>query len=150
MTDVILAAILAVQLLGIVVGLLVLLKIRRTVRSFVEPLGEGQPSPLGTAIATTSDTFAKSIVSNAKTTFMGIQSGQARAEKAIGGELVQAQLASNPLLAGILKSFPALGKGIKSNPELVQGLLSKMAGSFGGQGQAPPGNGHNQGVKFKL
>jgi len=148
MTNILLASILGLMCCGIAAAIIGLVKVRRTLRSFVEPMGENQSSPLGQVIGSTSAAMADAIVNKAKSTFLGIQSGQARAEKALEADIVQDSLASNPLLAGIMKSFPALGKTLRRNPGLVEMALSKLAERAG-----RPGGGNGKAgsqVEFKL
>lgn len=77
--------------------------------------------------------FARSVTAQIKTTFMGIQSGQARQAKALGDAVVEDVAAANPL-ANVLMAYPAVGKLIKKNPAVLD-MVMNLAGSFVGQAQ---------------
>ena len=125
--------------------------ISRTFRAFIEPQhdSEGKPAPSAFAILTgnIADMLARSLVAQAKATFMGVQSGEKRLENAVEGELALGLAEQNPLVAGVLNSFPAIRKLAKKNPGLVdmvvQRFINKQFGSPGAI-SAPSGNNHAQ------
>jgi hypothetical protein len=152
--NILLALILALNIGVIVTVVLVYLKISKVFRQFVTPPGENQPSPLALLIDGIASMFSRSIVAQAKASFMGVQSGLKRQESAIAGDIAEGVVASqSPLLGGLLDSFPALKKTLRRNPQLVDmvlGFMAKQGGQPGGnQTVSIGGNGHSQ-AKFKL
>jgi hypothetical protein len=126
-------------------------KIKRLALDFIVPKTPGEPSSLANSIDAISVIVARAFVAQLKTTFMGMQSGDKRAEQAIQGDIALDVAGSNPMLSGILAAFPHLSKTLRRNPALLDtamGILSKM-GKGGSSAQVPSnGNGHQ--VKFKL
>jgi hypothetical protein len=122
-----------------------------TIKAFIQPVDDKTPSQLAKTTEIISDMIARSIMAQAKTFMMGLQSGQNRAETAIKGDITEDMInqSSNPLGA-ILSSFPAVKKSLRRNPQLLDlamGYLgSKMQGK-GNNGDKPVASGQ---VKFKL
>jgi len=150
-------AILVVNGLVLAVILYAFFKISRTYNQIVDffsswltPAEEGKQSPAGELLTAVSENLARSIVLQAKTTFMGKQSGDVRGETAVMADIAEDALAAkNPLLSGLLNSFPTLKKSLRRNPQLLNYALSKLTGSTG----APAGGNsqvHETQVKFKL
>jgi len=129
-------------------------RISQEVNQFILPVDEKTPSPAAQVADQISSMFARALVAQAKASFMGKQSGEARGQAAIEGDIALDMAGqASPLIGGLLNSFPALKKTLRRNPQLLDFALSKLAGS--GQGSAPvtpaaPGsNGHHQ-TTFKL
>jgi hypothetical protein len=104
-------------------------------RDFITPRGE-EKSPLGSVIDKVIDDASEKISVKAKTTLMGMLSGQSRAEDAVQGELITS---GNPIL-GALAQFPKLRRFITKNPELAQMALSKLSGNHGPAGPQTSGS----------
>lgn len=135
-----------------VISAVIAMKVKRIITAFITPPAENEPSPLGKAIDAVSVIAARSLVAQAKTTFMGKQSGDSRAMAAVDGDIAQDLIGSQiPLLGGLLDSFPTLKKTLRRNPMLVDYAMSKIASMVGGKVQA---NGHTPASdtepKFKL
>lgn len=150
--NILLAAILACNLLFLVGFGLFALKLRkvyRDVKAFITPIDEKTPSELAQTADALSSILARSLVAQIKATFLGKQSGAVRAENAVAGDIAMDSLSSaNPLIGGLLKSFPSLAKTLKRNPELLDLAISKLFGN-----KAQPTNGNHEiaeQVKFKL
>lgn len=119
-------------------------------RVFITPEAEGKPSPLGNFVAASADIIARSIVASAKAVFMGVQSGEARANATVDGDIAEGKVGLiNPAFGALLNSFPALKKTLRRNPQLVDLAISKLAGTVG----KPANNGSSreiEQIKFKL
>lgn len=116
-------------------------KIISNLTAFITPAAEGQPSPLYQMISAAGDQLAVNLVARAKATFMGIQSGQARLEKAVAGDIaVDAASAASPLIAAALNSFPSLAKRVRKTPELAA-LAMQLLSSKKPAADRPAGNG---------
>jgi hypothetical protein len=132
----------AMILSGLIVTILTLLTIRwylgkvlAQIRAYFEPQGEGLPSGFGAAVIAISDQVASSITMHLKTTFMGMQSGESRTEKAIAGDLLtDAASQISPALGAVLEMFPSLRKRLVKNPKLIETVGSILA-KKGGDGQ---------------
>jgi hypothetical protein len=117
-------------------------QISQLATSYFTAPDENTPSEFARLVDNASQVLASRLVQTAKSTFMGLQSGQARLDQAVQGDLVQ-DLASqaNPLVGAVLSSFPALRKRVAKSPEvlpLVLDLVNKL--------RSGPGNdGNNQG-----
>jgi len=145
LTSILLANVAILAIIGIIS-----LKVRgifRDIVSFITPPDEKTPSQVANVVSTVSDSFARSIVAQAKATFMGKQSGVVRAEKGVDADIAEDTLAMvNPTLSAILTSFPALRKTLRKNPALIDLALEKLTGSHGTTStpQTVVNNGHNQ------
>lgn len=126
---------------------------------FVLPPEEGKQSPLGDFLDATSMMFARALVAQAKTTFMGMASGAKRGEAAVEGDLaVDLTSAQSPMIAGLIQSSPMLQKTLRRNPMLAMiasAALQKLVGAPGspGPGGVPArsnGNGHSDQFKMGL
>lgn len=151
LTNILLVSILLANLALLGFFVLVTIKIFNIARGFVMPESEGKPSPLAMMVSSAGDILARSIVALFKTTFMGKESGAARAEKAVEGDIAEGIISqANPGIASILGSFPSLKKTLRRNPALIDFALSKLTkiGNPGGP-QLGGGNGSSQ-VKFNL
>jgi len=117
--------------------------------SFIQPEAEGKPSPLAIFCQSIADMAGRSIVAGIKTTFMGKQSGDVRAEKAVKTDIAldSVELAS-PLLGSIIQSYPTLTKSIRRHPELLDVAIQLLARRS--QGKTTAGNGSREPVDFKL
>lgn len=143
-----LIALLAAILLVLVAGAAALafvfwrvLRVYRSFQAFLVPKAEGQTSPLADMIQAASDVAARTLVMQAKSTFMGIQSGQARAAAAVQGDIAEDVLgAASPIASGLLASFPALRKTLRRNPGLVD-LALPLLGKIRGGSAPAQGNG---------
>ena len=108
---------------------------------FIRPGKDGK-SELAGFVGLISQQFGTAIAMEIKTTLMGKASGQARLESAVMGDIASDQLESqNPLIAGLLSSFPTLKKRLLKNPELLGMIASKLPGMSGqpqNGGASPP------------
>lgn len=121
-------------------------------KAYFEPQNPDEPSQFAGFVQIASDTLARSITTQLKASFMGIQSKANQAERAIVGDIALDSVAmANPIVGAILSSFPSLQKRLRKNPELFP-LVEQFAGKLGGQPKPPAnGNGHSgQSVKFNL
>jgi hypothetical protein len=151
--NILLGAILVLNIAVIVAVALIYRKISRVFAQFITPVSDSQPSPLAMLIDNIATMFSRSIVMQAKASFMGIQSGQKRAETAIAGDIAEGMVSQSPL-GGLLNSFPALKKTLRRNPQLIDMAMQFMSKQdnqtpSGNQTVSAGGNGHSQ-VKFKL
>lgn len=150
LTNILLAALLLV-LVASIVGLALLYRaIKRQILAFIVPAKEGEASALAQALDAFSIMLARSLTAQIKTTLMGMNSGLARAEKAIQGDLALDVAGQNPTIGGILAAFPSLGKTLRRNPQLLDlalSFLSKRGANSGSNGLSPA-NGEQP--KFKL
>ena len=148
--NILLTAILLLNAVLLAVILFSFLKVRavyRDIVAFITPAEENKPSALATLIMTISDNFARSMIAQAKATFMGIQSGNNRAEKAIEADIALDTLAIvNPTISAILNSFPSVKKTVRRNPQMLDAVISRL-GSNSQPNEA--GNNHKQ-FDFKL
>jgi len=115
-------------------------------RAFIAPESEGKLSPFANVCQVLADMTGRSIVATLKSTFMGKQSGEARGEQAVLGDIIESS--ANPLVAGLINSFPALKKTIRRNPALLD-----IAMNFLSQKKVSPNSNHeNESVspKFEL
>lgn len=111
------------------------------IASFLTPESDDKPSQFALVADAIAQSFARSAVAQAKTTFMGVQSGSNRGEQGVMADIAQDSLASKaPLVAGILSQFPSLQKTLRKNPMLIDFALSKLAGA-GARASSTPGNG---------
>lgn len=118
-------------------------------RLFVTPIEEGKPSPLAQTTQVLADMLGRSLVAHIKGTFLGKQSGDARAQTAVSADIAQDSMAGSPIGA-ILESFPSLKKSIRRNPQLLDIALQFL--SKNKQAQSLPGGNGSSGsqIKFKL
>lgn len=158
--NILLAAILLTNVAILTIFLVIFLKMSRAFNEvrgiyddfikFISPVDEKTPSQFASLVSTIADSLARSIMAQAKATFMGLKSGVARGESAIEADVAEAALqASNPGIAAILDAVPGLKKTLRRNPGLIDVVMSK----FGGASKVvtAPGNGHsNNQMNFKL
>ncbi len=117
-----------------------------TLRNYFESPDADTPSEFALVVAQISDRFSTDVMTKAKTTFMGVQSGEAKREKQVAGALAQDSIGlSSPMIGAALESFPALRKLISKNPAiapLALSALSKLgspgAGGNGEKSRAAP------------
>jgi len=130
----------ATLVLGGLILILVTTKNRITevIRDFISPAGENEPSPLAKTVDLAAQMLATRLTVQLKSTFMGIESGEARKAAAAAAE-------DNPA-AGLLSIFggkyPGSSKRLAKNP-LVAKLLENVADKLLA-GSSPGGN-HHQG-----
>ena len=106
--------------------------------AFVSPVSEGAPSPLATIVETTADMFSRSMMASAKMTFAGLSSGAVRQEAAIAGDIAVDMATMNPVIEGLLSSFPSLKKTLRKNPALLDLAVAKLTEKIGsGPGPGP-------------
>ena len=136
----VLTAILAVSL--VTCGLLLVFivakrRIMRSVRRFLLSPDENTPSQLAVMVDQVAFVFAQRIVTQVKTTLMGMNSVDSKNEKK---EAVAEALKGSPGLAAALNFIPGARRLMK-NPELLSLLVSGLAkagkGSGNGSGGAP-------------
>ena len=150
--NILLAAILVVNVMFLAILIVVFLKTRTIYRNFVDfitPAKENEPSQFAELISRISDTFARSIMAQAKAILMGKASGEARGEAANEAEVGQALLAqSNPLLAGLAGMLPPkIRKTLLRNPQLIDAALARFGKP---QATISPGNGKASQMDFKI
>jgi hypothetical protein len=153
MTNVLLliqVGILTVLLAGFVAVGVVFYRFYRGLIAWVTPVAPGQPSELAKVWEAACAVGSRSVVAQAKTTLMGIQSGASRAEAAIAGDVAEDLAGATPIGA-LLSSFPTLKRSIRRNPQLLDLALPFLArlGSSVGAG-APVSSGNGIQPKFKL
>lgn len=114
-------------------------EVEGALRGFLEPSGEGQPSPL----ALTAQAFARMLAEEVKASISGAMMGQASAlskQLAAGEQDVMMDMAGkqNPLIGALLAFSPSLRKRVAKNPYAAMALssldLSKIMGGGGGSG----------------
>ena len=150
--NIVFIGIFAILCVFLVISIYAIAKIRRiysTIEQFLTSPDEKTPSPLAQVTQVASDMLARSIIAQAKATFMGKQSGSERAETAITGDIAEGLLtAKAPMLGALLNSFPALKKTLRRNPQLIDLAMSKLGNIAGGQPAShSPSNGQ---TNFKL
>jgi hypothetical protein len=127
--NILLAAILLTNLLFLLIFCVIFFKMRSLYRDFVEfitPPDEGTMSPAAMVASAMADMLSKSIMMQAKTFFMGKESGIVRGETGIETDIL---MAKNPMLGMLLQSFPKLGKKLAKNPALIEFAMSKLGGN---------------------
>ncbi len=99
-------------------------------RAYFESPDGNTPSQFASLVEVISGQFSQKLVATLKSTFMGVQSGDHRAERGPVGELAQDMaIQESPVLGSILASFPSVAKRLRKNPELLpfaQSLLGKL------------------------
>ncbi|KKM23370.1 hypothetical protein LCGC14_1615900 [marine sediment metagenome] len=111
-------------------------------QSYFEPHGE-DPSEFSKVINIVTDQFGVKMAQSLKSTFMGVQSVDAKNTARIEGAITKdAVSAGSPLLGVAMQSFPALAKLIAKNPALAGQAQTILAG-LGNPGSMP-GNGDNR------
>lgn len=147
--NIILTAILVVLLVSFGLTAFYIRRAYRALLGFLTPQEDGKPSPVAVVADAFCSMLARAVVMQAKATFMGVQSGAARAEKAIQADIAEDMVnQSNPMLGAALASFPALRKTLRRNPGLVDIALQYLASR-----QGVPGGNHSKETaspKFKL
>lgn len=121
-------------------------------RSFITAPDDKTPSAFAQTVEASGEIIARALVAQAKATFMGKQSGQARGEQSLQGAFIQDQASQlgGPagLLAGVLTSFPAVRKVLIKNPGLIDLALGMINKKGGAAAAAPPvslrNNGHQE------
>jgi hypothetical protein len=117
-------------------------------RAYFEAPDENTPSEFAKLVDAMSVTASRRVVNELKTTFMGMQSGDNRLEKAMEADVIKDMaISQSPLLESLLSMFPTLGRRLSKNPAAMQflpGLLSKL-GVGGGPGGGRDGGGGNGG-----
>lgn len=147
--NILLALILALTLVQVVLLLAFAVISKRVfsqIVAFITPEADGKPSSLALTVQAGGEMIARSIVAQAKSTFMGKQSGDVRGEQAVLADIATDKINMvNPALGAILNSFPSLGKTLRRNPALIDFALSKLTGS---QGVSVGDNGGKPKFKF--
>lgn len=155
MTNILLIALLSVNVAVLALVALFALKIRaahRAFTTFITSPGENQPSPLAQTTGAMADMVARSLVAQAKATFMGLQSGNSRAEKAIEADMAEDLIAQkSPLAGAIMSSFPSLRRTLRRNPQLIDLAMQEMAKRGAGPAATADNGGGNRGqIPFSL
>jgi len=99
--------------------------------AFVSPVSEGQASPLATSVDAAADMFARATMARAKMTFAGLSSGVTRQEAAVEGDIAEDSARMNPIIGGLMDSFPTLKKTLRKNPALLDFAMSKLLERLG-------------------
>lgn len=141
------AGILLIQvvfLVFIVLFALILRGIYKNAVAFITPIEEGKQSPLGQVVSSLIDAAAKQVLIEFKTMFMGKVSAQSRQEQAAANDIMTGLVQNeNPMIAGVLQSFPTLRKMALKNPGILEFAMSKLASK-----QKPPEANHGSGGGF--
>jgi len=112
--------------------------LQTTLRAFITPTGPDQASPLANVVDVGADMVARAVTARIKTSLMGSQSGQVRAEKAVEGAIAEDMVrAAHPLAGTLLDTMPELRKTLRKNPALLDFALSKL-GAMQKQQQSAP------------
>lgn len=158
--NILLAAILLANVALLAIILVAFVKIRRestrvyqNIIGFITPVDDKTPSPAAQVADQISSMFARALVAQAKASFMGKQSGEARAQAAIDGDIaLDLAVQASPLIGALANSFPALKKTLRRNPQLLDLVLSKLGGGGSAGAPAPSNgnNGHHLQTTFKL
>lgn len=131
MTNIILVAILVVNIALIALLVLVFARVQQVYRdfeAFIVPAEDGQPSPLAQAVNAVTDHAVASLLASVKGQLMGVASGLVRADKALEGDIAEGIADQSPMMSGLMDAFPALRKTLKRNPQLAALALSKLGG----------------------
>lgn len=143
-------AILLLIIGGVIYARLKVVRIERIVRDFVSSPDEKTQSPLAQTVDQISQVVARAVIVQAKTTLMGLKSGDVRGEHAVQADIVEGMAGQQlPLAGALLESFPALKKTLKRNPALLDFALSKLSGLTSG-GASRSNGGNTSSPKFKL
>ena len=151
MTNILLTLVLLSNIALLLVFLLSILRVKRVfgeVKAFLTPESEGKPSPLAITVSNISLVFARAITAQVKTTLMGLESGNSRAEKAVQGDLAL-DIAKQTGIGALLTQFPTVAKHIRKNPGLVDAALEMFSKMQTRQPDAGS-NGHIDELLFKL
>lgn len=118
------------------------LRLSRGFKQFFTPSASDTPSAAALLLDSITARVSEVIMTEFKTTFMGVLSGQARAEKAALKEATQAAIAEkSPMLSAAFSAFPKLGKSLLKNPSLLQFILGKVTASQPAPARAPESGG---------
>jgi len=148
LTNILLTALLLLIIGFAASGVILVRRLRDVVIDFITPAAENQPSHLANTINVMAGLFAQAVAAQLKATFMGIQSGQSRAEKGLQGDIALDLLSQSPI-GPLLTSFPSVVKTIKRNPGLLDMAMGLLSSRLGGGGVNPSGNNGNA-PKFRL
>jgi len=121
-----------------------------TIRTFISAPDAQTPSPLAQTVDAVAQLVGRAIIAQAKTTFMGIESGAVRSAQAA---VKNQALAQFPWLSVLDKLSPGLSKTLVRNPQLLNlaaNLINRSPARQGAPAAPAPGNGHNQEPLFKL
>ena len=149
-TNILLGALLLLGAVGLALGLLAVARvkaefglIKASFLDFVTPETPGQPSQLAKAIDAASVMAGRAVVAQAKSSLMGLQSGETRGKAAVEGDVAEGQLSmAAPALGGLLNSFPILKKSLRQNPGLLDYALPFLTEKFGNRAGPAPSNGN--------
>lgn len=122
--------------------------LRENIRGFLVPPEKGKPSALAQMTEAMSVQAARAIAAQMKMTFMGKESGDARAQKGIAADIGEDMLQmSNPMIASLLQSFPTLRRTLRRNPGLMDIALSAFGPK---QGDHPNGSNNGGNDNYKV
>lgn len=114
-------------------------------QSYFEAPDSETPSQFALVTEAISERFAQKLVASLKSSFMGMQSVDAKNMARLEGDVMQDVAGQqNPMLGAILSSFPAVSKRLAKNPALyplVQAAMAKLATGAGGATGKSVGNG---------
>lgn len=83
--------------------------------------------------------------------YMGMRSGQVRAEKAVENEVTEAILAKKaPWMAAVIGQVPGLKKTIMKNPEVAMAAIEKFASMGKGAGEQPDNDDGNSSTSITI
>lgn len=155
MDNILLTALLLVNCLLLVISTIAFLKIQSKYRiveskisGFLTSPDANTPSPLAQTVDAMSQLLARAVIVQAKTSLMGMNSVEAKAEKR---QATSEAMARFPALGFLQNLSPGLSKSLLKNPALLnlagQFLQSKVTGQTGTN---QPGNGKVSQPKFDL
>jgi len=118
-----------------------------TLRLYFEPPDEETPSQFALLTDTLSQQLASKLIVTLKSSFMGMQSVDAKNQARLQGDLVQ-DLATqkNPMLGALLESFPAIQRRLAKNPSLTP-VVEQMIARIGQAGKEKQPKGNNDFAK---
>lgn len=123
------ASLLLTTLICIVIVYRFYRRLSSSLSAFITSPDEKTASPLANFVDNLAFVFSQRLVLQFKTTFMGMNSVDAKKERAEAGQLA---LDKSPLLGTIAQFIPGIGKRLAKNPvavELISSLLNKAGGN---------------------
>lgn len=145
-----------VALIGVNIALLYLVNKRVSqykaqftayLQSFFNSPSENEPSEFAKLTTVLIDQLSQRVVMQFKTVLMGVESVQARKAQAVNAALIEDSITNqNPVIGGLLATFPSLAKVLGKNPQGLAAIMSLA----GGMGKGNNGGNHpeSSGVKY--
>jgi len=153
MTNILLVGVIVCQLLPLLIGLVLLAKLKsslsRSVHSFVDPPSPERQSPAADILDLVSTRFASAFSASIKGWLMAENSAAVRQDKRDARQQV---LGSSPMLAGLAAFAPGLMRKFGKDPAMLQmigGLIQNATGG-GSQREAVSSNNGGSENPFKV